>query len=92
MWIFLGISAAILGGVTGVTLAKLLDKTAGTIGTVGGLFPPGTLDPIPDEEDPLNPGKKKFPFTKVISISVIVSIGIMIVKWVSKKLNVKLFK
>jgi hypothetical protein len=92
MWLFAAIAVGLLGGVAGITAGKLLDKTAESVSTIGGLFPKGTLDPLPDVDDPENPGKKKVQWGKIIVIGVLSSIGILIVKWVGKKLKIKLLK
>jgi len=92
MWFFVGTLVAALGTLTGIMTGKVINKSFGAVSTLGGLIPPGSLDPVPDETDPADPTKKKIPFLKIIAIAVLSAVGIMIVKWVGRKLNIKLLK
>jgi hypothetical protein len=91
MFIFFAVVAAALGITAGLTAGKLINKAGSEVATIGGLLPAGTLDPIPSQTDPAT-GKTTFPFLKVITIAVLGAIGIMVVKWVGKKLHIKLLK
>jgi hypothetical protein len=91
MWVLAGLVAAALGISAGIGFGKLLDnvmaKTGGAISTLGGLIPQGSLDVAPPD-----PVTKKTNWLGIIIIAVLGAIGIMIVRWVGKKLNVKLLK
>lgn len=90
MFVFFAIAAAALGLTTGIAAAKLLEKGLGETTTLFGLLPApvpskGTLDPFPAEQS-----TGKLPMLKIVLFVVIASIGIIVVKWVGKKLHIKL--
>lgn len=85
--LFFGIFAlGALGWVAGVTAGKLIDKTGEQIATVGGLLPRGSLDIVPNNSD------GKIAWGKIIAGAVLAGVGVLVVKWVGKKLHVKILK
>lgn len=86
MWLFAFLASAVLGGYAGITAAKALDKAVGGVTTLFGLLPAGSLDPIPND-----PTTNKPNYAKIVIVSVLVGVGILVVRWVGKKLHVKLF-
>jgi hypothetical protein len=86
MFVFFAIVAAALGVTAGITAGKLVNKAGEEISTIGGLLPAGSLDVAPN-----NPDTNKPDYLKIIIISVLGAIGILIVRFIGKKLHIKLF-
>jgi len=86
MFVFFAVAAAALGIAAGITAGKLLDKTLGGVSTLGGLLPDGKIDPFPPDSS------GTLPVGKIIIFCVLGAIGVLIVKFVGKKLNVKFLK
>lgn len=90
MLVFFAVIAAGLGISLGIAAGKMVEKGLGETSTLFGLLPtpqptPGLIDPFPAESS-----TGKLPILKIIIFVVLASIGIIVVKWVGKKLHIKL--
>lgn len=90
MFVFFAVVAAALGISAGIAGAKLVEKGLGETTTLFGLLPApvsskGSIDPFPAEAS-----TGKLPMIKIAIFITIAAICIILVKWVGKKLHIKL--